>query len=132
MNSVFADTAYYAAIVNSEDELHERALAFVDLAAPVVTTEFVLLELGNTLTRGIWRKTFIDFLAYLREESATRILPASSSLLGQGLELFANRLDKEWSLVDCTSFAAMQQLGITDALTGDHHFEQAGFKILLK
>jgi len=49
-----------------------------------------------------------------------------------GLDLYASRPDKEWSLTDCISFAVMQDLGLNDALTGDHHFTQAGFTILLK
>jgi predicted nucleic acid-binding protein len=45
---------------------------------------------------------------------------------------YAQRLDKEWSLTDCITFAVMAREGLTDALTGDHHFEQAGFVALLK
>jgi predicted nucleic acid-binding protein len=47
-------------------------------------------------------------------------------------ELLKQRLDKNWSLVDATSFIIMQQLEITNALTSDHHFDQAGFVRLLK
>ncbi|WP_286186696.1 hypothetical protein [Geitlerinema sp. P-1104] len=47
-------------------------------------------------------------------------------------ELLKKRLDKNWSLVDATSFIIMQQLEITNALTSDHHFDQAGFVRLLK
>ena len=47
-------------------------------------------------------------------------------------KLCKNRLDKAWSLVDCTSFVLMQQLSIQEALTTDQHFEQAGFIRLLK
>jgi len=50
----------------------------------------------------------------------------------EGLELFANRPDKDWSLTDCISFVVMQKEGITEALTGDHQFEQAGLVALLK
>jgi uncharacterized protein len=53
-------------------------------------------------------------------------------LFSAGLELFRSRRDKEWSLTDCMSFVVMRERGITDALTNDHHFEQAGFRILLK
>jgi predicted nucleic acid-binding protein len=54
------------------------------------------------------------------------------ALFRRGIELYDNRLDKQWSLTDCISFVVMQQHGITEALTGDHHFEQAGFVALLK
>jgi predicted nucleic acid-binding protein len=49
-----------------------------------------------------------------------------------GLSLFSRRTDKEWSLTDCISFAVMQQRNITDALTTDHHFKQAGYTALLR
>jgi len=42
------------------------------------------------------------------------------------------RLDKQWSLVDASSFILMQRMGITEALTNDHHFEQASLVGLLK
>jgi predicted nucleic acid-binding protein len=53
-------------------------------------------------------------------------------LLDRGIELFSHRADKAWSLTDCTSFAVMQEEELTDALTTDHHFEQAGFTALLR
>jgi len=49
-----------------------------------------------------------------------------------GLELYARRPDKSWSLTDCISFVVMTDRGLTEALTGDHHFEQAGFRALLR
>jgi predicted nucleic acid-binding protein len=53
-------------------------------------------------------------------------------LYEEGMKLYASRPDKEWSLTDCISFIIMQREKITGALTGDHHFEQAGFVALLK
>jgi uncharacterized protein len=46
--------------------------------------------------------------------------------------MFAARSDKRWSLTDCISFVVMQERGLTEALTADRHFEQAGFSILLR
>jgi len=48
------------------------------------------------------------------------------------LALFCSRLDKEWGLIDCVSFIVMQERGLTNALTTDEHFEQAGFRALLR
>jgi predicted nucleic acid-binding protein len=49
----------------------------------------------------------------------------------RGLNLYGSRNDKGWSLTDCISFAVMQALHLEDALTGDHHFAQAGYNPLL-
>jgi uncharacterized protein len=67
----------------------------------------------------------------LQSDPLTKIIPASDSLFRAGLELFAKRPDKEWSLVDCISFVVMKQRRLTDALTTDHHFKQAGYNALL-
>lgn len=60
------------------------------------------------------------------------IVSATSDLFRRGTDFFSARPDKEWSLTDCISFVVMNERGITDDLTSDHHFEQAGFQILLK
>lgn len=58
-------------------------------------------------------------------------MPASRALLEEGISLYAARPDKDWSVTDCISFVVMRDEGMTHALTGDRHFEQAGFKALL-
>lgn len=90
----------------------------------------VLLELGNACAE---RKT-ADFLALVDDMLASpriSIVPLDSELLARSLQLMATRPDKDWSLTDCTSSMVMQDAGINEALTGDRHFEQAGFKTLL-
>ena len=130
---VFADTSFYVALLNRRDALRETAVTLLKRdTGEVVTTEFVLLELGNFLSGSAHRSRLQPFVERLRRQSLTRILPASTDLFDRGLELFARRDDKRWSLTDCISFVVMHDHGITDALTADHHFEQAGFTILLK
>ena len=77
------------------------------------------------------RRLVVDFLTRLRVAARTTIIPLSDELSAEGLRLFADRPDKNWSLTDCVSFVVMQDEGLTEALTGDGHFEQAGFKALL-
>jgi len=60
------------------------------------------------------------------------IVLLTEELYQQALALFRGRLDKEWGLIDCVSFVVMQERGLTDALTTDEHFEQAGFRVLLQ
>ena len=132
MTPVFVDTSYYLALFNRNDTWHGRALAWQkSRERPLLLTEFVLVELGNAFSRGGARSQFPDLVLTLRADPAVTIAPAGSMLLDRGLRLFAERPDKDWSLTDCISFVVMRDNGITEALTADHHFEQAGFTILL-
>ena len=74
----------------------------------------------------------VGFIESLRASPHVEVIHIDSTLDEQAWEFFKGRQDKEWSLVDCSSFLIMQQRGITDAFTTDHHFEQAGFIRLLK
>jgi predicted nucleic acid-binding protein len=98
----------------------------------MLTTEYILVELGNHLCDPADRKLFLRLATLLQEDDKTVVVPASSGLLKAGLRLFGNRLDKGWSLTDCISFAVMEAHDISDALTCDQHFEQAGFRCLLR
>lgn len=133
MNAVFADTSFYVAIFSPQDVLHVRARSVAAaLQDNVVTTEFVLVEVGNFFCRGNGRIVFQTMMDNLRAAEDIEIIPASTDLFRRGFALFTSRPDKNWSLTDCISFVVMQERGITDALTADHHFEQSGFVALLK
>ena len=135
MTEVFLDTSYVIALVSRRDQHHMRAL---ELAASLeqrrlrkVTTRAVVLEIGNALSIPRFRHTAVDALDYLDQDPTIEVIPLSESLYQRGFELFRQRLDKEWGLVDCISFVVMHDRGITDAFTSDHHFRQAGFTPLL-
>lgn len=131
MNPIFADTFFYLALLDADDPAHERALEQSKATQTILTTDFILLELGNACSRAEDHADFLALLAGIRSSPRTRIIPLDSHLLQRGLDLFADRPDKNWSLTDCISFIVMQDHGLTEALTADHHFEQAGFKALL-
>jgi predicted nucleic acid-binding protein len=133
MRPVFADTSYYLALVNPDDPEHARAVRWGRRQRPaVVVSEFVLLELGNSMSRGPDRDVFLRLLDLVRNDEHTRVIAASTELFERARRLYARRPDQSWSLTDCSSFDVMTTLNITDALTTDHHFEQAGFVRLLK
>jgi hypothetical protein len=96
-----------------------------------VTTSFVLIEVGDGLAGGRRRTKLVDLIDEIRSDPANTIVPASEGLLEQGLDLYRKRDDKTWSITDCISFVVMKKMGIAEALTGDKHFVQAGFKALL-
>ncbi len=133
MKPLFGDTEYFIALVNPEDQFHDQAVALTKRPpGPLLTTEFVLTEVGDALSQPIDRRQFQHLLALLQQQRDVEIMPASSHWFRSGCQFHGQRPDKEWSLTDCISFVVMQDRGITDALTSDRHFEQAGFRILLK
>jgi uncharacterized protein len=115
------------------DEGHERAVkALENLRRDLYTTTWILTELGDALAAQGTRGTFVAFLEFVRSNPQIIVVPTTDAVFSLGVELYRRRPDKAWSLTDCISFAVMEQNGITEALTGDHHFEQAGFVALLK
>ena len=132
MNACFADTSYFVALFNAADSLHAKARELEPFIDIVVTTEFVLIEVANFFLRPGDREIFAFIDASLRAQEHNIILEANRGYYSLGLELFCGRPDRGWSLTDCISFEVMTELGLTEALTADHHFEQAGFVVLLK
>jgi uncharacterized protein len=132
MKAVFADTSFYYALLSSRDIAHQGALHLSNtLRNSVVTTEFVLLELANAFSCSAQRKAIGGLIDRMRNDLRIRIIPASSDLFAQGVALYSERQDKEWSLTDCISFIVMRKIGIDEVLTTDHHFAQAGFISLM-
>lgn len=133
MNTGFADTSYFLALLIPADVNHASARRWAETnGIPLITSEYVLVEVGNYLSPVAARRLFGQFWRALRSDSRMTVVPASSDLLARGSELYETRLDKPWSLTDCTSFVIMKDHAIRDAVTADRHFEQAGFTALLK
>jgi hypothetical protein len=133
MKAVFADTSFFLASLNPDDQLHERAISVSrEVTALRLTTGFVLLEVGNAMSRAALRSRFVEFYTWLGQHPRVRIVPVSEELFHRGYELYAAREDKDWSLTDCISFIVMREEELQAALTHDQHFEQAGYKALLR
>lgn len=115
------------------DKLHDQAkLLAQSWQRPVVTTEFVLLEVANYVRSSKSRERFGELLNHLLADRNTEIVRCDHGHWERGVELYLTRSDKDWSLTDCISFVVMKERGLTDALTADQHFEQEGFTALLK
>lgn len=133
MSAVFVDTWFFLAILNRADAGHARAVQLNrEERRHRVTTDWVLVEVGDALARAGNRDAFASFFDWIRSDPRTTIVPASRSLLENGVIFYRYRRDKDWPLTDCISFVVMEDEEIRDALTGDRHFEQAGFTALLK
>jgi len=133
MTTAFADTFYFLALLDSREERHLNAVqASHDRQLQIVTTEWVLTEFGDAYCHPEDRPDFVALYRLLHEHPRVTIVPATTQLFRRGVDFFGQRPDKEWSLTDCLSFIVMQDQGLLNALTGDKHFEQAGFVALLK
>ena len=132
MKSVFADSFYYLALINPHDGYHELAKNWaIKNAVKIVTTEWILTEVGDALIAPRTRFGLAIVLEQVQSDPRTDVIPSSSKLFRSGCQLFNERPDKYRSLTDCISFVVMKQRRIDQALTTDHHFEQAGFVSLL-
>jgi predicted nucleic acid-binding protein len=132
VKAVFADAWFYIALLDADDQGHARAAAFFrKFDGVVVTTRWVLAEVANSLSAPPVRRAMAAFLNHLEQDPGVRIVSDSDALYARGLALFAARADKAWSLTDCISFVVMESEGLSEALTADRHFEQAGFAALL-
>jgi predicted nucleic acid-binding protein len=129
---VFADAYFYLALFNTRDAHHKRVAEFITgFTGGVVTTQWVLTEVADAFASIPQRRQLQAKFQILADDPETRIVEASPDLFEKGLALYNSRPDKFWSLTDCISFVVMTEERISDALTGDRHFDQAGFKALL-
>ena len=133
MNRVFIDTSFVVALVNEKDQHHQRASELADLfdGYPLITTDAILLEVGNALARNFKEQaseTIGDFLT----SDEVEIVNLDATLFHSAFELYRAHRDKTWGLTDCISFVVMQERGIIDALTNDKDFRQAGFNALMR
>ena len=132
MPPAYAATLFFLALLNAKDAAHPRAVAFAREAdRKLVTTAWVLTEVADGCAARGNGAAFIELMDALLDSPEIEVVPPTSEWFDAGVTLYRDRSDKRWTLTDCISFEVMRRLDITDALTGDHHFEQAGFRALL-
>ena len=136
MTDVFADAVYWIALLRSDDQWHDSALAAREQLGHVtlVTTEEVLTEVLTGLSRygGELRTQAAGMVRDILESTQVRIIPQTHDTFMEGLSRYEQRSDKAYSLQDCISMNVMEAESITEVLTSDHNFEQEGFTVLMK
>jgi hypothetical protein len=121
------------ALLVPRDELHRRAEAWaLTVAEPLITTEYVLCELVNSLSAPVDRPKAHAAIGEILASASWELVHSTPQLFSEGLSLHQQRVDKNWSLTDCLSFIVMEQRNVRQALAFDCHFEQAGYDALLR
>jgi len=135
-NNIFLDTAFTIALISPKDVFHNKALELSKHISAsdsrLTTTRAVLVEIGNALSKENLRTSAVELLDSLEADKTITIVPLSEELYKEAYKLYRSRTDKEWGLTDCVSFVVMKKFGITEVLTTDHHFRQAGFNPLMR
>jgi len=133
---IFVDTGHWLALVNPRDGLRAKALTVAAglVGSRFITTDFVLTELLNSVSRlgPTTRQAAVDVVRGIYLSSEIEVVTISGARFETALALYEARSDKAWSLTDCASIDLMRERSISDALAHDRHFEQAGFRALLR
>ena len=131
---VFADTSYWVALFNPDDQWARAARRAKDAvgAVQLLTTDEVLNEFATIVGCNEYlRLRTVDTIYWILRNPNVKVVPQSRDSFRRGVEFFSRRLDKDYSLTDCIAMSTMHAEGITQVLTSDHHFEQEGFKALM-
>ncbi|WP_417913395.1 type II toxin-antitoxin system VapC family toxin [Candidatus Electronema sp. TJ] len=138
MNNLFADTSGWGCLIDATQKHHALAAAIYrnirQQQARLITTNYIITELAALMSSPLHlpRPSIIAFLEGIKTSPYVAVIHIDQTLDEQVWRLYKQRTDKDWSLVDCASFVVMKERGITESLTTEHHFEQAGFLRLLK
>lgn len=126
------DTSGWFCILDERDSRRESAISLYDLSSSKVTHSYIIAELVALCDKRRFRRTrILDFLSELFDDPEVTIVWVDEKLSKTAFDLLQSRLDKSWSLCDAVSFVIMEDAGINESLTTDHHFKQAGFIQLL-
>ena len=130
-NRIFVDTSFILALINERDQYHDQAETFSHKfeKSSLITTDAVLLEIGNAMAKD-FREEAVALIKVLRSSQRVKVEEIDERLFEKGLEVYEKYHDKTWGLVDCISFVVMQENSITEVLTFDRDFTEAGFIVV--
>jgi uncharacterized protein len=129
---MFVDTSGWFSIFDSKEVNHQIAASLYGSAERIITHSYVLAEfVALSEARKKHRSEMLTFLYNLVLDADIQVIWVDDALTLRAMNLLRTRIDKKWSLCDAVSFRLMENLRLTDALTTDRHFEQAGFVKLL-
>ncbi len=135
MRKIFADTVYWVALINLEDQWRSNILKASKRVAnvPIVTSDEVLVETLNYFAESgpYLRRIALENVRAILLNQSIGVISCSHDAFLDAVELYEKRPDKGYSLTDCISMNTCRELGISEILTHDDHFAQEGFTVLL-
>jgi predicted nucleic acid-binding protein len=136
MRGIFVDSFAWIAAINKSDNYHAAALRIVEdllsKRAKLITTNYVIIETVNALSKVEFRKTVIEFINKLEKSPSVEIIKITEDIYDRAWRLYQQRMDKDWGITDCTSFEVMKMFNLKRAFTNDKHFKQSGFSLVMK
>ncbi|ESQ12610.1 MAG: hypothetical protein N838_16600, partial [Thiohalocapsa sp. PB-PSB1] len=95
LEPLFIDTGYVIGLVNVTDAHHRRAVALADRyeGYPLVTTDAVLLEVGNALSR-VARAEAVEILHQFEESDNVTLVHLNPILFKSAVGLYEQYKDK--------------------------------------
>jgi predicted nucleic acid-binding protein len=119
--------------INTRDAAHQHVKSYLDAySGSIVITGWVLLEFADAFSISSAKPFAIETIKRIHRLPMFLVVGFDPAVYLAGFQLYETRSDKDWSLTDCISFAVMSERGLSEALTADHHFEQAGFRAVFK
>ncbi len=136
MRKVFADTLYWVATIKPDDSYEAAAKEARQAIGPciLVTTDEVLHEFVTAFSKSgpRLRDKAVRIVNELLVSADVKVFAQSRESFLRALHRFSQRLDKQYSLTDCSSMNVMDAERIRDVLTHDHHFQQEGYNVLIR
>jgi predicted nucleic acid-binding protein len=132
---VFADSSGLYALADLRDPCHataERCVAgLVKSRARLVLTDYIIDEVCTLAKARAGGYAALRLLDIIDRSAAFRMIWIGEERFESAKAFFRKHADHGYSFTDCTSFMVMQELGISEVLSSDRHFTQAGFRPLL-
>jgi predicted nucleic acid-binding protein len=95
LTDVFVDTSFVVALVNEKDQNHRLALDLADrfTGQRLVTTDAILLEIGNALSRNFKRES-VEIIEEFLTSDDVQVIHLHPLLFRQAFDLYKSRSDK--------------------------------------
>lgn len=119
--SLFVDTSAFYAAADAGDGSHARATSILGAGEPLVTTDHVLVESWLLIRHRLGREAAERFWSAIRAGAAA-VEPVGAADLESAWSIGERFADQDFSIVDRTSFAVMQRVGVLRAASFDADF----------